>query len=84
MATVTGPDAGQRPGRCGTCSHFAVMHVPMPGEAIVICGGCPHLRCQPGPHGVPVSRPASAGRDEVDRLLGRLGRLIARWNAGGH
>jgi hypothetical protein len=82
---MTGPygaDIDPGPSRCGNCGHGGQVHLRVKGEGSVVCYLCPHLWCQP-----PGALPGTllAGRDEgeqdeIDRLIGRLQRLLGDWH----
>ncbi len=82
---MTGPygaDIDPRPGRCGNCGHGGQVHLRVPGEGSVVCYMCSRLRCQPAralPDILPAGRDEGE-QDEIDRLIGRLQRLLADWH----
>lgn len=81
---MTGPfgaDINPQPGRCGRCGHGGEAHLRVPGEGSVICHQCPHQMCQPQTLLDILSADRDEGKqDEIDRLIGRVQRLLADWH----
>jgi hypothetical protein len=79
MSGPFGADISDRPPRCGRCGHGGPAHRRVPGQGSIVCHDCPDRLCQPVGSTI-----GEDEQDEIDRLIGRVQRLLADWHRDRH